>query len=134
MGLGENQKRLATLSLATDPNCTAEALAVVDLTQFDCLQSFTWRGIRGDDFDLLSNFAKADRRALTTLQLDFIDWIRVEKTWNEHHRTTPRGSILGSDNFFARDLRRGTACAMPCMARIGNCKSTLIISTMSVGR
>lgn len=104
MGLGTNQKHLRTLSLATDPTCTAEALDVVDLTQFDNLQSFTWRGVRGDDFDSLSDFAKADRRALTILQLDFINWVRVEKTWNDYQRAIFNRSILGSDNFFARDV------------------------------
>jgi hypothetical protein len=82
----------------------AEALDVFDMTQFDSLQSFTWRGIRGDGFDALSEFVKADRRALTTLQLDFVDWIRVEAAWNDHQRVTRKGSPPGPENFFARDV------------------------------
>jgi hypothetical protein len=82
----------------------AEVWDMLDLIQFDSLQSFTWRGIRGDGFDALSEFVKADRRALTTLQLDFVDWIRVEKAWNYHQRATRRRSPPGPDNIFARDI------------------------------
>lgn len=103
-GLGSYQKCLRKLSLHTDPECRAEALDVLDLTQFDSLQSFAWRGIRGDGFDALSQFVKADRRALTTLQLDFVNWVRAEKAWNDHRRATHTRLPPGPGNFFARDI------------------------------
>jgi hypothetical protein len=102
--MAAHRKHLRTLSLDTDPDCTAAFLDVVDLTQFENLRSFAWRGIRGDCFDYLSAFVNARRAALTTLQLDFVDWDRVERAWNHHQWTTRMDSPLRVDNFFARDV------------------------------
>ena len=97
-----HQRRLEALSLTTDGGCILEPYGEVDLTHFSEIQSFTWRGInRGEDFQSLGNFFKANSKNITTLNLDLVNWIEAERTWYNFERALHGGFRPCPDNSFA---------------------------------
>ena len=100
-----HQRRLRALSLITDGGCILEPYGEIDLTHFSEIQSFTWRGInRGEDFQSLGNFFKANSKNLKTLNLDLVNWAEAERTWYNFERAIHGGFRPCPDNFFARKI------------------------------
>ncbi|KAM7190191.1 hypothetical protein V8F20_009813 [Naviculisporaceae sp. PSN 640] len=66
------QPQLSSLDLTTVGDCMD--WPHIDLSSFDRLTEFRWRAPRSHDFEAITNVLRTNRKHLTSLELDFVDW------------------------------------------------------------
>ena len=106
-GLTLRQKKIETVSLATDGSCGTFLTNrySIDLGKLKALRSLTWKGInKSNNFHSLGECIKVNKQGMETLVLDLIDWKGTEHEYFDGLRRT-NGSIESyTNNFFARDI------------------------------
>lgn len=78
--LASHQNSLQKLSLITDGYCNT---TITPFKEFVKLRDFSWRGLRtGSDCVALEEFLEIHHERLIALEIDFIDWTRIESFYD----------------------------------------------------
>lgn len=99
--LAKRQHKIEHLSLVTDRICpnARHGQMPLDLSQFNCLRTLSWRGLRSVvDFEALRVCLRANALHLEDLTIDLTGWVKKNDDW------FPRGNGTRSPNFFVREI------------------------------
>lgn len=102
--LATRQSQIESLSLITDGRCcyAEDEECPIDISNFRCLRSLSWRGVRNsDDFKTLRACLSVNASHLRELTLDLVDWYKAVGNWAAAHRTWITDHY---SNFFTTDV------------------------------
>ncbi len=102
--LPKHQRNIEHLSLMTNGQCqfALGGDSPLDLSQFNRLKTFSWRGLRSvEDFEALQGFFAASSSALEGLTIDLGCWIKPDYFWFSEFGIERN---YRSPNFFAREI------------------------------
>jgi hypothetical protein len=108
---------LQSLSLTTSYDCTGHdncafsrhRKSAIDLGTLRELRSFCWKAPRGEDLDTLSLAIRNNRRHLSSLELDFVDWEGLKLRRTRGFDMVSNGEMRGGSCMFSNKILRLTS-------------------------